>query len=63
MSLTADAADGKTGYQSSADARGRYFCGESENVCVRTSLICSGGHQSAAAAVAALLRNKRLTKS
>ena len=44
MSLTADAADGKTGYRSSADANS--ISGKGENVCVRTSLICSGGYQS-----------------
>jgi len=44
MSLTADAADGKTGHQSSANKDG--ISGGSENVCVRTSLIGSGGHQS-----------------
>jgi len=44
MSLTADVADGKTGYQSSADANG--ISGGSENVCICTFLIHSGGHQS-----------------
>ena len=53
MSLTANAADSKTGHDPLQTR-----AGGSENVCVRTSLSCSGGHQlpqpplSAAAVVA-----------